>query len=404
MKLPNVIIGIYVASIIPTANADLEPELPEPSFYRQLAIAAERLCILLYVFTAEGWQPGARELIGYRWQEGRWQQQTCPLPDVVYDRRFCTDAVSRRNSRHILSQIKLAKPHILLNSSLPSKLEVYDALKQNNRLAPFLPSTLPYSSPSQIEPLLASYPDGLVLKPGAGMHGIGVIHIKLNTEEQSVHMNGRTRSNRIFTKTFTLATTNWWHWLDRVTARTPYILQPYFPLNDKEGYPFDIRVLLQKNEQGLWRLTGIAARRGAQGALTSNLHGGGGATLPQSLLEINYGKPQSERLLDQIHMISEQAAEHLEGRYGRFAELGFDYGIEPGGRLWLLEVNSKPGRASFRLIGDDSAERHSIERPLLYARFIARRLYATAAVHESANGRQAQDPKRLRPFNVQEVH
>ncbi|MDQ0110946.1 glutathione synthase/RimK-type ligase-like ATP-grasp enzyme [Paenibacillus harenae] len=401
MSLPIIVIGIYVASII--SADEQEPRLPESSFYRQLGLAAKRLRMILYVFTAEGWQPRTRELFGYQWQGGRWLRRPCPLPDVVYDRRFFTDSNKRRNSRDVLTQIKEEKPHILLNSSLPAKLNVYDALKQDERLTAYLPATLPYRSASQLEPLLESYPAGLVLKPEAGMHGLGVIHMKVNSEDNRVHIHGRTRSNMIFTKAFSPGL-NWKQWVERAINRIPYIVQPYLPLSDKEGMPFDIRALLQKNEQGLWRLSGIAARRGAQGGLTSNLHGGGGALPPLSLLEANYGKPHAERLLEHIHMISEQAAEQLESRFGRFAELGFDFGIEPDGRLWLLEANSKPGRASFRLIGDDDAGRHSIERPLLYARFIARRLYATAAVHESANGRQARDDKRQRPFNVQEVH
>lgn len=403
MSLPDVVIGIYVASISISAESGQEPLLPEPTFYRQLSIAAMRLRIILYVFTAEGWQPLTGDLFGYQWEDGRWLRRSCPLPDVVYDRRFFTDSSKRRSSRDALAQIKEEKPHILLNSSLPAKLDVYEALKQDERLTAYLPATQSYRSVSQLEPLLTSYPAGLVLKPEAGMHGLGVIHMKLSPEDNNVRMNGRTRSNMIFTRVFTSAP-NWKQWVERATNRTPYIVQPYLPLSDKEGKPFDIRALLQKNEQGLWRLSGIAARRGAEGALTSNLHGGGGALPPLGLLEANYGKPEAERLLEHIHMISEQAAEQLESRFGRFAELGFDFGIEPDGRLWLLEANSKPGRASFRLIGDDDAGRHSIERPLLYASFIARRLYATAAVHESANGRQARDDQRQRPFNVQEVH
>ena len=52
-------------------------------------------------------------------------------------------------------------------------------------------------------------------------------------------------------------------------------MQPYLDLSH-HGHPFDIRALVQ-NKHGRWTLTGCMVREGAEGSLTSNLHGGGKA-------------------------------------------------------------------------------------------------------------------------------
>ncbi|MNZ54150.1 Endospore coat-associated protein YheD [compost metagenome] len=195
-------------------------------------------------------------------------------------------------------------------------------------------------------------------------------------------------------------------WINRITSRQTYIVQPYLELSGEDGKPFDVRVLLQKDGSGSWSLTGMAVRCGQEGSLTSNLHGGGGALPAQSMLESKFGAQKAEHLQERIHTISKQAAIRLESRYGRLAELGLDYGIEPSGRIWLIEVNSKPGRSSFRIISDLKAEQQSIEKPLQYARYLSRRLYPSFAANESANGRHydLKSDSPLRSFNVQEVH
>jgi len=63
------------------------------------------------------------------------------------------------------------------------------------------------------------------------------------------------------------------------------------------------------------------------------------------------------------------AAEAAESSFGRFAELGLDFGVEPDGRLWLLEMNSRPGREAFAGFAGGTA-RTAVERPLLYARLL----------------------------------
>lgn len=406
MRNGTIILGIVVASIgRSTHGNETEPVIPEPSFYRALSLTAVQLGIDLYVFDAAGFQSQSGLLYAYRLEQNRWVRQLVPLPDIIYDRCFYTRAEQRLSCRSMLKAIAQRKPYVMLNGILPTKLDVYEALKENSMLAKYLPQTTRYYSAEQLEQLEGRYDAGIILKPAAGMQGRGIAHVKKSPLDQSTQVNGRTLQNRPFAKTFTDSVEKK-QWLSRFINRKAYLIQPYLELSGKDDKPFDVRALLQKNGKGRWSLSGVAVRCGQIGSVTSNLHGGGNARPANDLLSVKFGTHKAERLLEEIHTISKQTAECLESRFGRFAELGFDYGIEPDGRLWLIEANSKPGRTSFRIISDLEAERQSIIRPLLYARFLFRRLHPSFVANVSANGRfrNPSISSQRRPFNVQEVH
>lgn len=73
----------------------------------------------------------------------------------------------------------------------------------------------------------------------------------------------------------------------------------------------------------------------------------------------------------------------LEESCGRLGELGLDFGIDAGGRIYLLEANSKPGRTVFRLTGDRRAARLAAENPLRYARHL---LLSSSSQHKLPPG------------------
>ncbi|MDG0813748.1 YheC/YheD family protein [Cohnella rhizosphaerae] len=160
--------------------------------------------------------------------------------------------------------------------------------------------------------------------------------------------------------------------LREVAARIghrPYVMQPLLKLRGPDGEPFDLRALMQKDGGGAWRTTGIAVRTGAPESVTANLHGGGVARPAGPYLAGLFGEPETSRLLERLRKASDGIVLRLEQLYGRFAELGLDYGIDREGRIWFLEANTKPGRASMTAAGE-AAMSDAIHNPLAYARYI----------------------------------
>ncbi|WP_336774348.1 YheC/YheD family endospore coat-associated protein [Paenibacillus sp. MMO-58] len=405
MKAALVRVGLYVASIEAGAGPENGIKLPEPAFAQMLSEAAGPLAIDLYVFSPAEYEEKNGQLNAFRLRHGSWVKEPCPLPDILYDRCFYRTAEERMLCKAVLAAIREQKPVTILNGSLPGKWEVYGTLRQDALLALLLPSTTRLERPDTLLRLLTSNNGELFLKPSAGMQGKGAIHLKQSPLTREWVAAGRTGSNLPFRLRFNHYS-SLSQWITRFMGNASYIAQPYLQLTDPEGNPFDLRVLAQKNGKGRWGVTGSAVRAGSSGTVTSNLHGGGTASQPSDYLSRLFGEAKAKRMMNKITDASLQAAEKLENNYGRLAELGIDFGIEPDGRIWLLEVNSRPGRSSFRLSGDNQAERMSVELPLRYARLLTQRLNKPLIINDSATGRiqDSQADKRIRSDNVQEVH
>ncbi|OBR62947.1 hypothetical protein A7K91_09525 [Paenibacillus oryzae] len=386
---------------------ECEAELAEPQLCREIAAAAASLGMTAYAFSTPDFEKRTGKLYGLCLKENKWIRQSVPLPDFVLDRRFPATLAEKQSSAAMLELLRRRKGWEWLNGSLPSKPEVLLRLKEQPELTPLLPPSMLFRSAASLPRLLRRYPQGLVLKPASGMQGRGIIAIKTLNLRKGYEIAGKNRSNRSIRRLFA-DEEELTVWLERWTRGTAYLLQPCLLLRDADNRPFDIRILLQKNETGAWSFTGAAARVGAAGRLTSNLHGGGKAEHALSKLSASFGKKKSRELLTTLKEASQLAATCIEGAFGRFCELAFDFGVEPTGKLWLLEANSKPGRQSFRHIGDAEAQALSALRPLLYARSLAGRTMPVLPASQSATGRALRRDIPVRngaaALNVQEVH
>ncbi|QYR20408.1 YheC/YheD family protein [Paenibacillus sp. sptzw28] len=339
--------------------------MPEDEFCRQLCRFGRNLGLLVYLFDSSGLESASRRVAGYSLEDGLWNPGSYPPPDVVYDRSLCRNAEQRRRRSISLAELKLLKPFVLLNGTLPGKLDVYAALQDDEQLRPWLPLTMCYSG-AELASLERRYPDGLFLKPSAGSHGRGAV--RLSRWREGCRIDGRDRRNEPISLQFDHFSSAA-QWLERFIGTAVYTVQPYLRLNGSDGMAFDVRVLMQKDETGRWCYTGSALRKGSPGSVTANLHGGGTARKADDALSEQFGSASAAKLLARMRRIAGRAAVSLEERFGRLAELGFDFGVEPDGRLWLLEANAKPGRQSFA--GDEQAARNAVLRPLRYARLLA---------------------------------
>ncbi|QHW30643.1 YheC/YheD family protein [Paenibacillus rhizovicinus] len=361
--------------------------MPEDDFCRRLCAYGQSIGMLVYLFCASQAAAATEWIRGYRLADGSWLDGRFPLPDVVYDRALPVSGAQARLTREALKTLMQRKRYVLLNGSLPGKLDVYRAMQHDDGLLRWLPDTQSYEGERQLAKLLERYPQGLFLKPSAGSHGKGAL--RLLRLEQSWQIDGRDRHNRPLAKQFR----DWsalCGWIGRFASAAPYVVQPCLKLTDDEGRSFDVRALIQKDGRGRWSFTGAAVRVGGHGSVTANLHGGGSARIAADALNARFGEAIAAELLERIRSVSERSAGCLETHFGRMAELGLDFGIEPDGRLWLLEANAKPGRQSFD--GDADAAERAVRRPLDYAQLLA------------AGQRPVFPSTRIQRRYIQEVH
>jgi hypothetical protein len=348
-------------------RSSLNPPFIEATYLRSLSICAADMDIRVILFSPlqVKWEQGMVEGYQYDGTSEQWKSGLYPLPQLLYDRIDYDHAsqlpLYRRAIRRLLATFGLT----LLGKGLPSKWRVYQLLKQDPQLSPFLPETHPCNLKDIKVRLLQG--EALCLKPASGSNGKGVM--KLFKKDAQFMVKGRSLRNRSFTKQDTQLD-SYLRWLKQVIANRRYIMQPYLSLSTPEGLPFDLRLLVQKKDDGQWHYTGSVIRCGRKRGITSNIRGGGKAMKAISFLKKHYNDEQLKHIKSQVIFIYKTLPTFLESQHGSLLELGIDMGIDSEGKVWILEVNSKPGRSAFYLARETHMYNRSLISPLQYARYM----------------------------------
>ncbi|MFC5700565.1 YheC/YheD family protein [Cohnella faecalis] len=345
------------------------PPFAESRFIRKLGEHGSRQGLSVFAFAPWTWNPADGTVQGWRFEPSllKWQREAHPLPALVYDRSWPANESEKRKYRQALRKLNSARRLAHLNGPLPGKAAVQLALAGDERLSPYLPPTRLYEGTDSFLRWLTRNRGAAFLKPAAGSQGRRVVAVRRKADG-SVSLRGRLADNRAFScdcADFHEAAARIGRWI----GGREYVMQPLLDLRNAKDEPFDIRALVQKNGKGRWALTGTAIRRGQAETVTANLHGGGTAEPAQAALASMFGGEKAVMLLEEIRECCLHVVCTLEQCYGRFAELGLDFGVDRSGRLWFLEANSKPGRAAMECFGEAVA-RTAAGRPVSYARHI----------------------------------
>ncbi|MGB8957109.1 MAG: YheC/YheD family protein, partial [Tumebacillaceae bacterium] len=127
--------------------------------------------------------------------------------------------------------------------------------------------------------------------------------------------------------------------------REPSILQAGCELLHIDGSKIDLRTHLQRNRDGEWECVALIVKQGQAGSIVSNYHAGGATHEWAWLLEwakgVRFRKlPTEERVIELSRQIAAAYADKAPG----LGSIGLDLGIDTDGEIWLLDVNSRPGR------------------------------------------------------------
>jgi glutathione synthase/RimK-type ligase-like ATP-grasp enzyme len=151
-----------------------------------------------------------------------------------------------------------------------------------------------------------------------------------------------------------------------------YLVQQGLNLIEAGGRPVDYRALTQKNSSGKWAITSIVARTAGSHHFVSNLARGGTlSTVKESVaksnLPVQFRGDASSRLSRAALDIARGVDNHIPAHFG---ELGIDLALDTMGRVWLLEVNSKPSKNDNTPLKEGKI-RPSVRMLIQYARHIS---------------------------------
>ncbi|NGQ97325.1 YheC/YheD family protein [Brevibacillus sp. SYP-B805] len=336
----------------------------EPRYFRQLIRAGRRLGCTVFLFSPRDVHAARREVNGFVPNgRGGWSESSFPWPDVVIDRyRYSPTEAFRQ-----YAAFRRKKLFRYANNRLANKWKVHRLLMRDERMHRWLPESRRYDA-DQLRRMAARYPV-LYVKPVNGTGGRGILRIERNQDGYLLLGRDRERAKRaVRLRRLTALTRH----VDRWVNKGFFMIQQGLRLQLIPQRAVDMRLLIQKDETGQWQITGHGIRIGGERSATSNLHGGGRAADSGRFLQARFGAEKTQAILAECEALAFQTAETVEHHFGRMLELGLDIGIDEDGRVWLIEINPKPGREILKELGKTQQYRRAIQRPLQYAMHVAR--------------------------------
>ncbi|MFT9848329.1 YheC/YheD family endospore coat-associated protein [Aneurinibacillus sp. REN35] len=296
----------------------------------------------------------------YNIKEKIWRRTKTRLPDIVYDRfsNMTPDIFKKYAAYRSASRLTY------LNNRFAHKWNAHRFFHRNPELVPYLPDTALMQS-GALQRMTRKHPT-LYMKPVNGSGGKGIMRIRRtgNTFE----MIGRDRSGCIIrNKIGSLSAAERFLTLWCQKQGRTFIIQQGLDLTLLPGSICDSRILVQKDEEEKWNVTGMVGKKSPEAFVTSNLQSGGHAIPLEELLACHFSAHNTEEIMKEIKNVSLLLPRYIESKFGHFIEFGIDIGIDTKGRIWIIEVNTKPNRELFRLSGQEKVYLSAIEMPIRVA-------------------------------------
>jgi hypothetical protein len=337
----------------------------EQEYFTEIAKHANLYDIVVYRFSPLSIDPNNELVSGERFhpEKQTWEKEKFTIPTYIYDRCFYKNDERSKKSKPIVQWLKNRPDTVFLGYGLPSKFDIYQVLANDFHLSAYTPATEKVAYATEVIKKLLKHKK-ILLKPEYGSQGKGIF--VLSIENGQIKLVTQQREH-LFTKLFIKAG-QFKLWFQKLLEVQPYLLQPFLSLQNEENQPFDIRILLHKNKDGIWSECGRGVRIGQTGNIISNISGG--STIC-SYVQWKKGLTNNQLTLleSDLATILQRLPFLLEKQFGRLFELGIDIGLAKDGSLWILDTNSKPGR---KVVVQTSPEKQEemYRAPLAYTRYL----------------------------------
>lgn len=220
-------------------------------------------------------------------------------------------------------------------------------LSQNKKLARYIPETNLLTEKT-FQEFLEKYGEAIV-KPSIGSLGNKIFKITdIGNDHYEIH--GANRIEKIAGKknAFDLVRQN--------VSKRKNIIQKVIPLAKKNDYPFDLRVMVQKEKDASeWVITGMAAKVAAKGFFITNA-AREVLTVEDAInnSSINLQFLKTKNVVKELEKVSLLIAHTLQEHYPQEHEMGIDFGVDDEGRVWIIEVNMRPNISLFKVLREKS--------------------------------------------------
>jgi hypothetical protein len=291
------------------------------------AAAAKMEGVNFFYFTPGKVDLVSRKIKGYFYEDGLWMERETEYPDVVYN------AGGTLTAKQDLIVEALEKELPFTSHPIGDKMNVFYRIKKGGLFSGnLIPSEHFERVPTAFSYLLKYH--SIIIKPVSGAKGESIYFIKKRQDDFSLILAG---TEHILSEEQLI------DWLVEILLEDePYLIQPFIQSKTKQGLSYDFRLHVQKDGEGKWVFTTMFPRI-AQKGIVANVSTGGYTSYAPSFLQEEFGDDyfNVKRYLETFAV---QFSTHFDQLYdGLLDELGIDVGIDQNQKLWIYEVNWRPG-------------------------------------------------------------
>ncbi|KEO84555.1 YheC/YheD family protein [Tumebacillus flagellatus] len=283
----------------------------------------------LFYFTSGRVNLETRTIQGLVLENGDWVEREFPFPHVIYN----DSSPGSETGEEIIDELREIIP--FTSHSVGDKMTVYEKLMDGKTFAYYQIPSREVQHPEEVLDFMRDHRE-VIFKPVWGHKGLGVVRL--------TSLNGGERYQVTEQEETTVVEeASLRELLAERLQEVLHLVQPFILSRTKSGQAFDFRIHVQKNGEGRWVNTATYPRIAPPGSVVANLSSGGYTAMLESFLEQEFGA-QAFDMRRTLEVFGTQLAAHMDEVYREeFDELGIDIGLDQNGKIWLYEINWRPG-------------------------------------------------------------
>ncbi|HZH59745.1 MAG TPA: YheC/YheD family protein [Metabacillus sp.] len=275
-------------------------------------------------------RPDKKSVIAYVKTDKGYKLMRVPRPNVHYSRILDRHPVIRKR---IYDLHKVGVTIFNVPNYDIEKFKIHQLLYRDTTIQKHLPHT-EILTQQNFKKMISTY-KSVILKKNYGECGIGAMKIDKGLKNWILTYKPTNSIN--FEKV-------------RFTSETPsvilehiekgdYIIQERIPLATFNRNPFDMRVALQKDSTGIFKVTGIMCKVAKDKSFLTNGSQGGTARRLEDICSRSFPSIPYQRLKQDICKMSLMIANYLDNHFPHLADLGFDICVTDKGTPYFIECN-----------------------------------------------------------------
>ncbi len=313
------------------------------------AAAAKMEGVNFYFFSPGRVNFKDRTILGWVYENGQWLERRMPFPDVIYN----ASSPMTEKQRTVMTELSESIP--FTSHPIGNKMSVHQKIQRAKTYAHYLIPSRQISTIQDVFEFLDRH-GAIVIKPLNGHKGEDILFVQKQAETFIVRKDEPQIMN----------VPELGDLIKRLIKNERYLIQAYIPSKTKAGFSYNLRLHVQKGGEGEWALTTIFPCITLQG-IVANLNSDGYTIMFDDFLKQEFGDDayNVKRYLEQFAI---QFSKHFDGLYDvPLDELGIDVGLDSNQKIWIFEVNWRPGTPPTFSLELDVAK-----QMIRYARYLAK--------------------------------